>query len=378
MTCPASPWAFASSFWTLTAEMAPYLLLGFLLAGCLRAVFTEKWVQQHLGQKGLGQIFKAVVIGIPLPLCSCGVIPVAAGLKRSGGQRGAVAAFTASTPQTGVDSIAATIGLLGLPFTLVRVFIAFVNGVIAGLVVERWGDESATGEAKAKPESACCCESGEPTTPEASAESPSACCATEEATSCCQSEATQNEKQPLFAKLIQGMRFGLITLPGDLSGPLLFGLFLAAAIGLLAPSDLFATLPGGLWTAYLAMTLVSLPLYVCSTGSIPMALSFLAAGASPGAALIFLIAGPASNAATVTSLWRIIGGRGTVGYIISIIATSWLFAAILDSSGIGLLVSDSIHLHPSGPNGFQHACAALLLILLALPWLKKLGNRQGS
>jgi hypothetical protein len=118
------------------------------------------------------------------------------------------------------------------------------------------------------------------------------------------------------------------------------------------------------------MTLVSLPLYVCSTGSIPLAFSFLQAGMSPGAVLIFLIAGPASNAATVTSLWQIIGGRSTIGYILSIVATCWIMAFAIDFTGISLLVTESLHHHHSGLNWFQHSMGGLLVAILAIAKLR--------
>ncbi|MGC9452394.1 MAG: SO_0444 family Cu/Zn efflux transporter [Oceanipulchritudo sp.] len=350
---------FARNTWWLTAEMAPYLLLGFCIAGLLRVFFNEDWVRRHLGQKGFRQILKAVVIGIPLPLCSCGVIPVAAGIRRQGGERGAVAAFTAATPQTGVDAIAATVGMLGWVFTIVRVCLAFVNGIVAGLIVERWTRDQGQGTrdqvscCSGEPESGCCHEKEE----EAS------CCHGESETpTCCHEEDPR--PSPLVPRLLSGFRFGLITLPGDLFGALVIGLLIAGGIAAFAPADLFASLPGGQFGLYLGMTLISLPLYVCSTGSIPMAFSFLAAGMSPGAVLIFLIAGPASNTATVTSLWKIIGPRGTIGYILSIILTAWLAAIVIDFSGISLLVNEAAHDHEMGINLFQHAAAAVLVLVL--------------
>jgi uncharacterized membrane protein YraQ (UPF0718 family) len=351
---------FLKETWWLTSEMAPYLVLGFTVAGLLRVFFTEDWVRRHLGQKGIYQIFKAVVIGIPLPLCSCGVIPVAAGIRRQGGQRGAVAAFTAATPQTGVDAIAATVGLLGWVFAVVRVFIAFLNGLVAGLVVERWGDGP---RQKAGPEttspSDCC------------ADEPQSCCCSEAepepaAESCCHGDDEEPEKMdtPTRSRFASGLKFGLVTLPGDLFGALVLGLFLAGAISTFVPAEFFSSIPGGQFGVYIGMTLLSLPLYVCSTGSIPMAYTFLGAGMSPGAVLIFLIAGPASNTATVTSLWKIIGPRATIGYLLSIIATCWVTAIFIDFTGISLLVQKAVHAHDMGVNLFQQLMAVVLIGIL--------------
>ncbi len=364
---------FARGTWSLTSEMAPYLLLGFLMAGILRAFFTEEWVRRHLGQRGIRQIFKSVIIGIPLPLCSCGVIPVAAGIRKQGGQRGAVAAFTASTPQTGVDSIAATVGMMGWVFAIVRIVIAFVNGIVAGLVVERWGGKDPvenpavpqTTGADPKKDRTCTCglnEGGPCECPEEEEK---------EAHSSCCSSKPEAPADSFASKLGSGLQFGLVTLPRDLFGALVLGLLVAGAIAVFAPADLFSSLPGGRFTLYVTMTLISLPLYVCSTGSIPMAFSFLQAGMSPGAVLIFLIAGPASNAATVTSLWKIIGGKSTLGYILSIICTCWLMAIVIDFSGISLLVTEAMHHHETGISLFQHLSAVALVALLGFAKLNK-------
>lgn len=316
----------------LGAQMAPYLLLGFLIAGVLRVFFSEAWVRRHLGQRGLKQILKAVVIGIPLPLCSCGVIPVAASIRRQGGSAGATASFTAATPQTGVDAIAASIGMLGLPFTLVRILIAFINGIVAGLLVERFGKADAQSAADAKP--SCCCGDSK------------AAPATQ---SCCSAKAAAaTAPAPLSERLRAGFAFGLRTLPGDLFTPLLTGILIAAAVATLVPVDFFDALPGGWVSLYALVTLIALPLYVCSTGSLPMAVAFLAAGMSPGAVLIFLIAGPATNAATVTALWSMLGARSAVLYIVSITAIAWASAALIDLSGIALLGSTNLHQHVHG------------------------------
>lgn len=385
MDLPALLLNFLKETWWLTAEMAPYLLLGFIIAGLLRVFFNEDWVKRHLGQRGFKQIFKAVIIGIPLPLCSCGVIPVAAGIRRQGGQRGAVAAFTASTPQTGVDSIAATVGMLGWVFTGVRVFIAFINGIVAGLVVERLdgghGTRDRGRETSEEGHSCCCSNKEEPMTSSCCHEEESEeshCCHDEDSEkhSCCHGEETSEEAEtsssgPRPSSLASGLKFGLVTLPRDLFWALVIGLLIAGAIASLVPADFFSNMPGGRFGLYVAMTLISLPLYVCSTGSIPMAFSFLQAGMSPGAVLIFLIAGPASNTATVTSLWKIIGGKATIGYILSIIATCWVVAIAMDFTGLSILVSEAVHHHETGVNLFQQASAVALLGVLVAAKVRK-------
>jgi hypothetical protein len=366
--------------WSLTMEMAPYLLLGFLVAGLLRAFFNEDWVKRHLGQAGLYQIFKAVVIGIPLPLCSCGVIPVAAAIRRQGGQPGAVAAFTTATPQTGVDAIAASVGLLGWPFTVVRVILAFINGIVSGLLVERIGAPTTS---KTSPD--CCSQTGGDSQDCCSENKPNQCCSSEDsngdccssenqtAASCCSGGESGAAVSPPGAlqRLRRGLFFGLYTLPRDLFTPLIVGLFLAGVISTFVPANLFSAMPGGIFGSYLAMTLVSLPLYVCSTGSIPMAFSFLTAGLSPGAVLIFLMAGPATNTATVSALWSMIGSRATIGYILSIVVTAWLAAFLLDTSGLSLLVAEQMPHHHTEASLFPIISGSLLLAILAISRIPK-------
>jgi uncharacterized membrane protein YraQ (UPF0718 family) len=371
--------AFFIELWSLTVEMAPYLLLGFGVAGLLRALVSEEWVKRHLGKDGFRQIVKAVVIGIPLPLCSCGVIPVAAGIHRQGGRPGAVAAFTAATPQTGVDAIAASVGMLGWPFTIVRLVIAFINGIISGLIVDGLAGSTSSGKAaletgqngphdsptKGPATVPSCCSSA----PTHHGQTGADCCGTPPNTapteSCCattSSAAAAGSSNGVDIR--SGLKFGLLTLPRDLFPALLMGLVLAAIISSVVPQEFFDAIPGGRFGTYLAMTLVSLPLYVCSTGSIPLAFSFLAAGLSPGAVLLFLIAGPATNTATVTALWSILGGRATIGYIVSIILTAWGAAYALDLSGLSLLVSGQLPHHHDEPGLFRHAMAVLLVGLL--------------
>lgn len=354
--------------WSLAAEMAPYLLLGFLMAGLLRSVFSVDWVQRHLGQRGTLAIFKAVLVGIPLPLCSCGVLPVAAGMRAQGAQRGAVAAFTASTPQTGIDSIAATVGMLGAPFAAIRVLLAFINGMVAGWVVQRWGDPRQRPDAAAAApapaaQSGCCCGGGSAAavTPAPATAAPAAAAS---APACC--GTTQRPG------LREGMRFGLLTLPQSLSLALLAGLLLAGLIASIAPQDFFNHFPGGRLGVYLGVSLLALPMYICSTGSIPMAFSFLAAGMSPGAVLIFLIAGPASSIASVTALWKILGGRATIGYVVSITLTAWAAALVVDFSGTALLMPGNLHCHLESIGWFKHASAVVLLGLLILPRLRRI------
>jgi uncharacterized membrane protein YraQ (UPF0718 family) len=280
--------------WQVLVLMAPYLLLGFAIAGMISALLSPAWVRRHMGGRGLWQVVKAALIGVPMPLCSCGVLPVALSLRRHGAGRGAVASFLASTPQTGVDSILATYGLLGPVVSIFRVAAALVSGLLAGgLVTAAYPREDAA--------------------------------AAEE-------EASAGDRAAQPAAWKRMLRHGFVTLPRDVARPLLLGVLVSGILSALVP---VGALEGYLhpgWGAYGLALLVGIPMYVCSTASIPMAASLVHMGASPGAAMVFLIAGPATNAAMLAAMWSRLGRLGTCLYLAAIVVTALAAGWILDVS----------------------------------------------
>jgi hypothetical protein len=333
---------FGAATWLLTAEMAPYLLFGFLVAGLLSAWLREESVAKYLGGRGFGATLRAALIGVPMPLCSCGVIPVAASLRRHGAGRGAAVCFLASTPQTGVDSIAATWGLLGPLFAGIRVAVAFVTGLVAGTatdLIDRREDAPRTGgerEASAPPE-------------------------------------------PFGKRVAAALRYGFVTLPGDIGRSLLLGLLLAGLIAVLLPDSMLGAQFKTGWPAYLAALAISVPLYVCSTGSIPLAAAMVAAGVSPGAALIFLIAGPATNIATITTTLRTLGTRATAAYLASIVGCSLAAGLLLDAALPAGRMAEEMHRHAEGVAPFHHASAALLLAVIGFAFATRArGGREAA
>lgn len=383
--------AFLWGTWALVAEVAPWLLVGFALAGLISILLKRSYVERLLGRPGIGSLFKATLVGVPMPLCSCGVIPVAAAIREHGASKGATAAFLASTPQTGVDSIAATWGLLGPFLAWVRVVIAFVSGILAGLFVSWVTREDEPGKPAKATEQPCCCgdktkpaTTPAPATAEAEAccahsgEPSDHCCADEEhhhsqaghhdheaTEASCHAEPAATAEPGLGKKLGQALRYGFVTLPQDMVLSLTLGLVLAGAIGALLPAGMFADLGlTGFW-AYAAITALSVPLYVCSTGSIPFAYVLLQAGLSPGGVLVFLVAGPATNAATLTTMRRYIGIRGLAAYLAAIVGTAWVAGALVDA-GLGKqAVLQHIHEHALTPSAFQHVAGIALILMLA-------------
>ncbi|MEA2063790.1 MAG: SO_0444 family Cu/Zn efflux transporter [Gemmatimonadota bacterium] len=328
---------FITGSWYVLGLMAPYLLFGFLLAGVLSVCISPEWVERHLGGSGLAPVLKASVFGVPLPLCSCGVIPVSASIRRHGASRAATTAFLLSTPQTGVDSIAVTYALLGPVFAVFRPLAALVTGLVGGVLVKMFGSSDGTNGAQ-EPKPACCTEA------------------------CCSSEG----KGGTFAR---ALRYGFVTLPHDIGLALLVGVFIAGAMSVLIPEKALAAYIGGGMVSILLIMAAGVPVYVCATASVPIAAGFMHLGASPGAALAFLIAGPATNAATIATVWKILGRRTAVLYLVTVAASALGCGILLDlliplaESALPQLAG---HAHSLSQGGWlYHAAAVVLLAVLA-------------
>jgi len=331
--------------------MAPYLLLGFAVAGLLSLFFAPVWVSRHLGRRGFSQVVKAALFGVPLPLCSCGVLPLAFSLRRDGAGKGATVSFLASTPQTGVDSILLTYSLLGPVIAVLRVVAAFVSGVVAGLLTD-W---------------VCRKEEIEPQK-DTDASSGTSCCG--KGSSSCDEASPVVEQRTFWSRVAWGRAFrqGFVVLPRDMARPLLLGVVVAGLVTALVPEGLLATyIPPGP-TGYLFALLIGIPMYVCSASSVPIGALLIQSGVSPGAAMVFLIAGPATNSAAVLTLWREIGRRGTIAYLGTIGMVAILFGVFLDlilplvGKGAPRSLSETFAHEHTMP--WQWVAAILLLILL--------------
>ena len=285
---------YGSEIWFILKEMGLYLLFGIMLAGFLSPFISR--VSAFGKRKTENQeILLYSLAGIPLPLCSCSVLPFALGIRRQGGSRAASLAFLTSTPQTGVDSILVAAAFFGLPFALFKMAIAFISGAAAGaseILFKPRSTEKVTASGKECSPSQCGCESG----------------------------ASREGKRESFS-LKGALLYGYNEIFRDIAGMLSIGILISAAIALLFPLGSLAGLGNGV-LAYGAVLLLSLPLYVCATSSIPIAWSLVSAGLAPGAAIVFLIAGPASNASTLGVLSREYGTASTLRYLILLILIS--------------------------------------------------------
>ena len=289
----------------MLAEMAPYLLLGFFFAGLLRAFVPKGVYRKHLAPRNMKSVVKAAAIGIPLPLCSCGVIPTSVGLRREGASHGACTSFLIATPQTGVDSITATYSLMGLPFAIVRPIAALFTAMFGGWLVNRYAreDEAVSAEASRNHQQEECSDSF---------------------------EAEEAAGGTFFEKFRNGMHYAFVEMLQDVGKWLVVGLLIAALITVAVPNEWLAALHEYKLLNMIIVLAVAVPMYVCATGSIPIAVSLMAKGLTPGAALVLLMAGPAVNSASMLVIGKVFGKRTLKLYLLAIILGAVGFGLCID------------------------------------------------
>ena len=319
-------------------EMSPYILLGFLIAGIMHAFISRKTFARHLSGTGWKAVVKSALIGVPLPLCSCGVLPTAIGMRRSGASKAASTSFLIATPQTGVDSIAATWSLLGPAFAVIRPVAALVTAVAGGVAVGK-NEESSSAE-------------------------PVSCAVTEE-----------DAPQGFIEKCKSALKYGFIDLVGSIGSWLVAGLIVAALITVYVPSDFFSVLGSNPILSMIAVLVIAIPMYVCATGSIPIAMSLVMKGLSPGTALVLLMAGPAANFASFTLISREMGRKSAIIYLLSIIAGAMAFGLMIDYLLPARWFSpEAMHAACHGAGGFgvfPTICSVILVALLMITFVKR-------
>ena len=330
---------FIYSLINMLAEMSPYLLLGFLIAGVLYAFVPGRFYRNHLSRPGGWAVLKAALIGVPLPLCSCGVLPTAVSLRRNGASRGAATSFLIATPQTGIDSIAATYSLLGPAFAVIRPLAALLTAFAGGMIVSR--EERGSCEAGKKEVDTIDAPAGE----------------------------------TFRQKVIAALRYGFLDMAGNIGKWLIIGLVIAAAITVFIPDGFFTFFAGYPLLAMMAVVIVAVPMYVCSTGSIPIALSLMLKGLSPGAAFVLLMAGPAANFASIMIVGKALGRKTASIYLATIIIGSIAIGLAID-----YLMPRSWFVMPMMPGSpachlevglFPGICSAVLVALLAYALFRK-------
>jgi len=349
------------NLWRLTLSAAPWLLLGLLMAGVVKALSHHLDLSRWLRGNTPASTVRAALIGAPLPLCSCGVVPAALGLRDSGAGRGPTVSFLIATPETGVDSISLSYGLLGPLFAVIRPIAAVTSAIGTGLIAGRWG--SADPGLSHPVNTACGC-----------------------GDSCGSKAKTAASAQPrpsLAVQLYDGMRYAFVDVLGDIGPWLLGGLVIAALAETFIPSSWFS----GQWgyaASMMTMLLIGIPMYVCASASTPMAAGFLAAGMSPGAVLVFLLAGPATNIGTLAILRQALGMRTVVVYICGVMLSALAFGLGVD----GILALMPGHMSdwispasnqwtPESAHAWIDLAATFILGLLGLTLIwRKLQNRR--
>ena len=313
---------FLEALTDLSNAMAPYILFGLFFAGILHEIVPDTFVSKHLGKDSIGSVVKATVFGVPLPVCSCGVIPLASSMKKSGASNGATLSFLISTPITGVDSILATYGMFGWVFTIYRVITSMFISIVAGILCNIFEEKK---EQK----------------PSFSITPPS----THETEHCCGSCECDTPKEKKSFSFFGAFKYAFVTLLGDIASPLLWGLLLGALITVAIPENLSEILIEYSWLSYVVAIGIAVPMYVCATASLPIAAGLMLAGVSPGAAFVFLSAGPATNTVTIGVVKKMLGLRSLYIYLGSIIVGSVLFGFGLDYILKDIDIKNMIHMH---------------------------------
>ena len=414
--------------WKMLEDASPYLLFGFLIAGLIHVCVSPQRIAGMMGKRNWKSVLMASICGIPLPLCSCSVLPTAATLREKGASRGATASFLISTPETGVDSISVTYGLMGLPMAIIRPVAAFITAFIAGFFVnlidmhkdrdeeeifstldtpaEKGTGRGCSSSDEAEPVlkslvsservASCCC------TPVPQVEKEECGCSNESQTvlekefgGCCssgkgesagcvdtnhstESGCCSNEEDVKFPWYEESIRYAFGKLSNDLAYWLALGFVISGILSAFIPATLFETWIGQGIPSILLMLVISVPLYICASASTPIAAVLIMKGLSPGAALVFLLAGPATNIGAFPVVGKMLGRKGFIAYLSSIVIVTFLF-------GVGVnAVFDAIHIHPimniehhamqeGASLGFISALIMLFLIGKGI-WLRPMPN----
>ena len=319
--------------------MAPYLLLGFLLAGLMHAFVPNTLYRKYLGGNSFRAVLNASLLGIPLPLCSCGVIPTAMSLRKEGASKASTVSFLIATPPTGVDSIIATYSLMGLPFAILRPTIALFTSLLGGLMVSRF-DNDDTGSSP--------------------------------------SSFSSPEQQPslsFWQKMGKALRYAYVEMMQDIGKWLIIGLVIAGLITVFLPDSFFSIFADRPLLSMLLVLVCAIPMYLCATGSIPIAVALMLKGLSPGTALVLLMAGPAVNVASLLVIGKVMGRKTLLIYISSIIVCSLLFGLGIDFLLPREWFTAPLHhiqeCHEGGVSYLNIGCFILLTLLLCNAFIQK-------
>ena len=375
--------SFLSTLWNYILISAPFLLIGLLVAGFIHSFISVERIKKAMGGKSFWAVIKAALLGIPLPLCSCGVIPTAVTLKKNGASNGATSSFLISTPESGVDSIAMTYAMMDLPMTIIRPVAAFFSAFFAG-VLQFMFNEDTTDPSEIEDVKSCCPSQKKE---EVKVEKTSCCPSkkvevVEEKTSCCPSKKsevkssgcgskTMNpsdlERNTFAAKVARMFKFGYFDLLDDLAGWLTLGIIVGASIDFFVPADIFGELNG--YAARALILAIGIPMYICASATTPIAASLVLKGMSPGTALLILLVGPATNISNILVLQKYIGKKGILINVFSIAFVALIMSFLTDylytlySWPVDFKIAE--HDHGNGTYWLKVAAGVLFSALLA-------------
>ena len=337
------------SFWKIFSAMAPWLLAGYLAAGIIAYFLKPEQVKKHFGGRGAAAVLKAVLIGIPLPVCSCGIIPIATALRNEGAGKGATGAFFISTPQIGVDSAIVTASMLGWSAAVIRAVTALLSGVTGGLLIANLCPE----EPRPAPEnkkSCCCC--------------------------CCHAKKTDAPATPQAPwKFI--LSYGFLRMMKSTAPSLLLGMVIAALIQQVVPENFGAEyLCGSTFLEFAVVLIFSIPLYICSSASVPVALALILKGFSPGAALLFLIAGPTIHSVSLTSMRQIIGSKAMLLATGTIAFWAIMAGVTVNLFNIPISTAAGVLSPASHPGMLKTLCGIFLAALLVKAFIARYLERR--
>lgn len=321
------------SFYETFLIASPYMILGLVFSGLLHAFLPEEKIKKWFSGPGFWPIFRAALLGVPLPLCSCSVIPASISFRKSGASRAATSAFLISTPESGLDSIALTYGMMGLPMAILRPIAALISALLAGffqVIFNKEKDDFV--DSKTMPESECC------------------------------SHNHKKEKINFFLGLKKGIKYAFFDLIEDMAFWFFIGLALAAFISALVPIDVIASFNGVM--GKLGIILLSIPLYICASAATPVAAALIAKGLSPGGAILFLLLGPATNITNLLVLQKFLGKKAIVLNLLAIFLVSIFFSYLADIVLLPVFIKSEIlvHSHFSLANYFFAVIFGLLLL----------------
>jgi uncharacterized protein len=339
-------------FWNLVIESAPWLLLGYFLAGVIKQILPSSMVEKQLSSKGFVSIVKGAFIGAPLPLCSCGVIPTALAVRKAGASKGATSAFLVATPETGVDSISFSYAVLGPVFAIARPIGALISAILAGVLVSALDKDEEEVQPQAKATSSCC------------------------------SSKKQEAVAPdltITEKFIASVKYGYGNMISDTAKWLTIGLVAATVITAYVPQSFFLQWGDGL-LAMIVMVVVGLPMYICATASTPVAASLLFAGVSPGAALVFMLTGPATNIATMGVIREQLGTRSLLAYLVAVIGSAIVCGLALNAlyAQFGWTLQLSMMAHGEAYSLWRQLAAVVLVGLVLRVYLQPLFTRSAT